>query len=166
MSTGGFYEGGYSGYAAGGGGTGNGGYNYGNGAGNNYSQYPNASSSQPQQQYQQQPQYSQQKPQQQQTAPEPMNFWNPTTAMAAAQAFSGTSPDSQVMFGMAESMGKQFLETSWAKAVPGLERSMVALRPYFAVDNAYVKSKMGRVLFPFVYKDWARQVSGLDVEVC
>ena len=68
------------------------------------------------------------------------------------------SSDSRVMFGVAESMGKQFLETSWAKAVPGLERSMLALRPYFAVDNGYVKSKMGRVLFPFVYKDWARQV--------
>jgi hypothetical protein len=89
-----------------------------------------------------------------------MNFWNPSTAMAmstAAAAFSNSS-DSRVMFGVAESMGKQFLETSWAKAVPGLERSMLALRPYFAVDNGYVKSKMGRVLFPFVYKDWARQV--------
>lgn len=85
------------------------------------------------------------------------NFWNPTTAMSAAAAF--TSSDQTAMFNVAESMGKQFLETGWAKAVPGLERSMLALRPYFAVDNRYVKGKMGRVLFPFLCKDWARLVS-------
>jgi hypothetical protein len=165
MSTGGFYEGGYSGYGGGtNNNTGSGGYSYGGG----YSQsQPTAA---PQQQQQQQQQYQQQ--QQQQTNPNsmdptPMNFWNPTTAsmaMSAANAFAsgkgGTGDaQSQVMFGMAESMGKQFLETGWARAVPGLERSMVALRPYFAVDNGYVKRKMGRVLFPFMFKDWMRQVS-------
>lgn len=164
MSTGGFYEGGYSGYSGGGSAGGNAGYNnYNNGGGGgNYSQQQQQQHYPQQQQnysHQQQVQYPQQQQQQQQPDPT-LNFWNPSTAMAmstAAAAFSNSS-DSRVMFGVAESMGKQFLETSWAKAVPGLERSMLALRPYFAVDNGYVKSKMGRVLFPFVYKDWARQV--------
>jgi len=89
-----------------------------------------------------------------------MNFWSPTSAMtmAASAAATGNIGDvnSQVMMNVAESMGKQFLETGWAKAVPGLERSMLGLRPYFAVDNSYVKRKMTKVLFPFLYREWAR----------
>ena len=83
--------------------------------------------------------------------------------MSAAAAF--TSSDSSAMYNVAESMGKQFLETGWAKAVPGLERSMLTLRPYFAVDNGYVKRKMGRVLFPFASKDWARLVSTIHCAI-
>ena len=69
-----------------------------------------------------------------------MNFWNPAMTMAASAAATGKIGDvnSQVMMNVAESMGKQFLETGWAKAVPGLERSMIGLRPYFTVDNSYV----------------------------
>jgi hypothetical protein len=139
-STGNFYE--------------QGNYSYGNAGGsgsfnpNSYGDFSSAGQQQqqpPQQQQQQQPSQFQQQSQ---------TFWNPTTAISAAAAFS--SSDSTAMYNVAESMGKQFLETGWAKAVPGLERSMLALRPYFAVDNGYVKKKMGRVLFPFVYRDWAR----------
>lgn len=79
--------------------------------------------------------------------------------MAANAAVSGGIGDmnSQVMMNVAESMGKEFLQKGWAKAVPGLERSMLGLRPYFAVDNSYVKRKMTKVLFPFLFRDWARQ---------
>lgn len=88
-----------------------------------------------------------------------MNFWNPAVAMAASAVATGKMGDvnSQAMMGVAESMGKQFLETGWAKAVPGLERSMVGLRPYFAVDNSYVKRKMTKVLFPFAFGQWRRE---------
>lgn len=88
-----------------------------------------------------------------------MNFWNPAMTMAANAAVSGGIGDmnSQVMMNVAESMGKEFLQKGWAKAVPGLERSMLGLRPYFAVDNSYVKRKMTKVLFPFLFRDWARQ---------
>lgn len=88
-----------------------------------------------------------------------MNFWNPAVTMAANAAVSGGIGDmnSQVMMNVAESMGKEFLQKGWAKAVPGLERSMLGLRPYFAVDNSYVKRKMTKVLFPFLFRDWARQ---------
>mmetsp|Transcript_31677 Transcript_31677/g.57326 ORF Transcript_31677/g.57326 Transcript_31677/m.57326 type:complete len:367 (-) Transcript_31677:206-1306(-) len=88
-----------------------------------------------------------------------MNFWNPAMTMAASAAATGKIGDvnSQVMMNVAESMGKQFLETGWAKAVPGLERSMLGLRPYFAVDNSYVTRKMTKVLFPFFFREWARE---------
>ena len=124
------------------------GYNPNLGGGSDAHQYNNGNSSTAQQQ-----QFSHQSTQQQQPQ---QTFWNPTAAMSAAAAF--TSSDSDAMYNVAESMGKQFLETGWAKAVPGLERTMLALRPYFAVDNGYVKKKMGRVLFPFVYRDWIRLV--------
>jgi len=86
------------------------------------------------------------------------NLWNPTMAMAATAAATGQVPpvDSQFIMGGVESMGKHLFETGWAKAVPGLEASMIGLRPYFAVDNSYVKRKMTKVLFPFLYRDWAR----------
>merc|ERR1719356_393956 len=85
------------------------------------------------------------------------NFWNPAVAMAASAAVSGGNVNSSAAMNLAETMGKQFIETGWAKAVPGLERSMLTLRPYFAVDNSYVKRKMTKVLFPFVYREWARR---------
>lgn len=118
---------------------------------NPYSDGGNSSTT-AQPQYQQPPQHSQQPPAQ--------TFWNPATAMSAAAAF--TSSDSNAMYNVAESMGKQFLETGVAKAVPGLERSLLALRPYFAVDNSYVKAKMVRVLFPFLSRDWARRPNGAE----
>lgn len=88
-----------------------------------------------------------------------MNFWNPAMTMAANAAVTGKFGDvnSQVMMNAAESMGKEFLQRGFAKAVPGLERSMLGLRPYFAVDNTYVRRKMTKVLFPFLFKEWARQ---------
>lgn len=166
----GFYEGGYSnggGYAGGSStadGSGSGGYN-------NYSDFSGSmgQSSQPvqhqqtsaQQQFQQPTQ-----PQQQQSQTTTsnnnamdgaMNFWNPAMSMAAQAAVTGKVGDSAAMMGMAENIGKDFLQKGWAKAVPGLERSMVGLRPYFAVDNGYVKRKMIKVLFPFIYRDWARE---------
>ena len=184
MSTGGFYEGGYSAYGGGGSNNASSGYDYQNATGGgshdaygrgsigassmSYSQSqpmkrPNATS------YQQQEASSNGNPNSMNNA---MNFWNPTTAMAmstvANAAATGKIGDvnSQVMIGMAESMGKQFLETGWAKAVPGLERSMVALRVYFAVDNLYVKRKIVKVLFPFAFRDWRRQVRLLCVCHC
>ncbi|KAL3776104.1 hypothetical protein ACHAW5_002756 [Stephanodiscus triporus] len=88
-----------------------------------------------------------------------MNFWNPAVTIAANAAVTGKFGDvnSQVMMNAAESMGKEFLQKGWAKAVPGLERSMLGLRPYFAVDNTYVRRKMTKVLFPFLFREWARQ---------
>lgn len=186
MSSGGFYEGGYPGYGGGGGNTNSAGggydnYNAGGGSSDAFSgSMGSSSSAYPQQQQQtgqpmqrpnapssadvqQQQQYPQQQQQQAPPAVNPntmnnaMNFWDPAMATVAKAAVTGNLGDSKVMMGMAESMGKDFLEKGWAKAVPGLERSMVGLRPYFAVDNSYVKRKMTKVLFPFLYKDWSRQ---------
>ena len=180
----GFYEGGYSGggyTGAGGNNTAGSGYNNNtyNSGGNAFSggigsssygqqqqtqqQQQQSSSTQQQQQYNQQPQ-QQQFQQQQQSAPTStnamdgaMNFWNPALTMAAQAAVTGKVGDSSAMMNVAESMGKDFLQKGWTKAIPGLERSMIGLRPYFAVDNGYVKRKMIKVLFPFIYRDWARQ---------
>jgi hypothetical protein len=161
-----FYDGGggYSGYGAGGG----------NG-GNAYNKFSNSNDNFFSGGIQQLQETSQPQQQQQQTAssanPNAMNggmnnnFWNPSLAMAAANAVAnGKMGDNAMMMNMAESMGKQFLETGWAKAVPGLERSMIGLRPYFAVDNVYVKRKMMKVLFPFAFRQWARQDIGANAD--
>lgn len=170
----GFYEGGYSG-GGGGGASGSGGYDYSNtGTSDAFSggmsmgsstsmsqsqpvrQRPNASTSSTQQQQQQQSSFD---PNSMDNAMNnAMNFWNPAMSMASAAATGKMGGvNSQVMMNVAESVGKEFLEKGWAKAVPGLERSMLGLRPYFAVDNSYVKRKMNMVLFPFMFREWARQ---------
>ncbi|KAL9188743.1 hypothetical protein ACHAXT_007121 [Thalassiosira profunda] len=176
----GFYEGGYSsGYGGGGGSAGgSGGYNnYNAGAGGSSSDgfsggmgsTPAYSQSQPVQRPN--AAASSQYPQQQQQAPaggnpnsmdnafSAMNMWNPAamaTTMATAAA-SGKMGDAGMMMNVAESVGKDFFDKGIAKAVPGLERIMVGLRPYFAVDNQYVKKKMTRVLVPFMFRNWARE---------
>lgn len=180
----GFYESGYSGYGGNNNtnsntaGSGSGGYNNYNAGGGSSDAFSgnmgSSSTSYPQTQQMQQPSATsqQQQPQQQQQQQAPsnpnsmdntmnnaMNFWNPAMNMAAKAAVTGNlggDVNSAVMMNVAESMGKDFLEKGWAKAVPGLERSMVKLRPYFAVDNSYVKKKMTKVLFPFLFREWAR----------
>lgn len=102
------------------------------------------------------------------------SFWNPATAatvaaMATSVAANGmNNPDA--MFDLASSAGKTFLASSSARMIPGLEVIMTNLRGYFAVDNRYVKGKMGRILFPFMCKSWKRIVStnilrGLTIHV-
>lgn len=166
MSSGGFYEGGYAGYG-GGGNSSTGGYSgggsdaYGNG-GMGQSTQPLVGQSAPggvgtSQSSQQTPATSHLG-----SAGGMMGgnigdtpaFWNP--AVAASVMGAAASGNTDAMMGVAESMGKQFLETGWARAVPGLEKSMVTLRVYFAVDNNYVKKKMGRILMPFLFKSWKR----------
>jgi len=74
---------------------------------------------------------------------------------------SGNQTDAMNM-GMAA--GKHFLDEGIARMIPGLERSMVELRVYFAVNNGYVKRKMGRVLFPFFNKEWRRMtIDGIGI---
>ena len=171
-----FYEqsGGYSGYGGSGGSGYGGGSNAGGGGGynNNFGSSDSFfNGGMGQQQQSSQPQ--QQNQQQQNSASANSNamsggmnnLWNPAVAMAAANVVAtGKMGDNTAMMNMAETMGKQFLETGWAKAVPGLERSMVGLRPYFAVDNGYVKRKMLKVLFPFAFRNWARQESGAHAD--
>jgi len=170
----GFYD---SGYGGGGGGNtaGGGGYNNYNAGAGSSDAFSGSIGSAPMSYSQTQPGVAassqQQQQQQQQSAPSgnpnsmdnamnnAMNFWNPAMTMAASAAATGKIGDvnSQVMMNVAETMGRQFLETGWVKAVPGLERCMLALRPYFAVDNSYVKRKMTKVLFPFLFQQWARE---------
>mmetsp|Transcript_3677 Transcript_3677/g.7689 ORF Transcript_3677/g.7689 Transcript_3677/m.7689 type:complete len:359 (-) Transcript_3677:96-1172(-) len=178
----GFYEGGtYSGYGGEGSNNttgGSGGYSYNaGGAGGSSDAFSGSMGSAPMSYSQNQPMKRPDAPSNQQLHQQPqqhqqpssnamdnamnnaMNFWNPAVTMAATAAATGKVGDvnSQVMMNVAESMGKQFLETGWIKAVPFLENFIVGLRPYFAVDNSYVKRKMSKVLFPFLYKEWARE---------
>jgi len=76
-------------------------------------------------------------------------------AMAATTMATG-----KVDSDMAVNIGQKIFEQGLgglAKGIPFLEKTLVGLRPYFAVDNYYVKRKMAKVLFPFVYKDWTRK---------
>lgn len=171
----GFYEGGYSGYSAGGGnagGAGGGGYNNYNAGGGGSSDAFSGSmgSSMP---------YSQTQPMQgSSAAPAPSSSQQPQQSMGfngmdgafnlfnpalgsiggkvAAAAASGKLNDSQAMMGMAETVAGQLFQDSVVKLIPGFERAMLASRPYFAVDNQYVKRKVAKVLFPFVFREWAR----------
>ena len=129
------------------------------------------------QQQQQQPQYGQQQQQQQygqqqqqqqygqQTMPpQQQPFWNPAAAASmaamAASTFTGaaTGSTNEQMLDFAGQAAGSFLQSSTARMIPGLERSMMALRQYFAVDNRYVVQKIKRVLAPFLAKGWTRQV--------
>ena len=131
-----------------------------------YSQ-PQQSQKQQGQQQQQQQQHQQQQQQQAPSNPNgmdsfnPANFWNPTMTTMATAAATGQFNSTAAM-NVAEGLGKDLFEKGWAKAVPGLERSMIGLRPYFAVDNSYVKRKMIRILFPFLHKEWARNELGVE----
>jgi len=93
---------------------------------------------------QQQPQQSQQQQQQQQTQP----FWG-------SNASAGSSVQ-QVVAQQALNEGLRRIENAFEIGIPGLNYVMGTLRPYFAVDNRYVKRKMLNVLFPFLSKEWRR----------
>ena len=94
---------------------------------------------------QQQPQQQQQ--QQQTTQP----FWG-------SNASAGSSVQ-QVVAQQALNEGLRRIENAFEIGIPGLNYAMGMLRPYFAVDNRYVKRKMLNVLFPFLSKEWRRIVS-------
>ena len=112
-----------------------------------------------QQQQQPQPQYGQQSMQ-----PQQQPFWNPAAAASmaamAASTFTGaaTGSTNEQMLDFAGQAAGSFLQSSTARMIPGLERSMIALRQYFAVDNRYVLQKIKRVLAPFLASGWSRQV--------
>lgn len=114
----------------------------------------------PQQQQQQQSTGMQQQQSQGDAQP---SFWNPATAATVAAMAGGiaqngmSNPDAMLNF--ASTAGKSFLQSSSARMIPGLETTMKSVRGYFAVDNRYVKTKMGRILFPFLSKTWTRTVS-------
>lgn len=116
---------------------------------------------QQQQQPQQQQQYGQPPVQQQQ--PQQQAFWNPAAAagmaaMAASITGASAGSSNEQMLDFAGQAAGSFLQSSTARMIPGLERSMMALRQYFAVDNRYVVQKIKRVLAPFLTKGWKRQV--------
>lgn len=77
-------------------------------------------------------------------------YWNP-----ALGAIAG-SMNNEAIVDIAGGLGRNFLQSSWAKMIPGLETAMVMLRDYFAVDNNYVKTKMQKILFPFRSTHWKR----------
>jgi len=91
--------------------------------------------------------------------PQPMNLWTPGVQQKAAATFmqvAGNGFSGQSIAGAAEQFGKDFFDEGTAKMIPGFEAAMKRLRVYFGVDNHYVKKKMQRVLFPFLFKQWKR----------
>ena len=121
---------------------------------------------------------SQQSQQQQPSSSIPIpSLWNPNPVMATALSNvasnvvnnvvkggggngEGTNNSTnEAMYRYGIQVTNQFLGESTARLIPGLETFMKTLRIYFAVDNGYVKRKMMRVLFSFLYKNWMRLVS-------
>ena len=80
------------------------------------------------------------------------SVFNPAMAMAVASA-GGLNNDALMK------AGEKFFQDGTARMIPGLESTMLLLRNYFAVDNRYVIRKMKKVLFPFLDKEWQREVS-------
>eukprot|EP00566_Odontella_aurita_P015133 CAMPEP_0113559948 /NCGR_PEP_ID=MMETSP0015_2-20120614/19170_1 /TAXON_ID=2838 /ORGANISM="Odontella" /LENGTH=353 /DNA_ID=CAMNT_0000461621 /DNA_START=168 /DNA_END=1226 /DNA_ORIENTATION=- /assembly_acc=CAM_ASM_000160 len=83
-------------------------------------------------------------------------FFNPSMATAAISGVAAKGFTNDAMFTEGTKVVSHFLDQGTARLIPGLDLFMRTLRVYFAVDNRYVKRKMQRVLFPFLYKDWAR----------
>ena len=100
----------------------------------------------------------QQAQQQQQQQQQQSSIFNPAATAVMAAAASGSN---DAMVKAATTVGQQFFNAGTAKVIPGFESAMQKLRVYFAVDNRYVKSKMQRILFPFLRKEWRRVVSTL-----
>ena len=84
------------------------------------------------------------------------NLFNPANAATAAALLSGNQ---DALF----QVGQNFIGKVPGQMQPGVGRFMGALRVYFAVDNHYVKSKMQRILFPFVFKKWVRTVRSVTL---
>jgi protein transport protein YIF1 len=145
---------------------------YGGSSSNNNDPYQQSNS---QQQWQQRQSYPYHQPQQQQQPvynnagpggyPQPaagaapsVNFWNPATAMTMAAMAGNSGNSSDAMFEIAGAAGASLLQQGSARMIPGMHSTMTTLRYYFAVDNRYVSTKIRKVIFPFVSKQWARQV--------
>ena len=71
----------------------------------------------------------------------------------------GGNPMNEFVMKSAISMGQSTL----GKYLPGISLLWSTLKPYFYVDNSYVKKKLLRVLFSFVAKDWERLETGTGV---
>jgi len=82
--------------------------------------------------------------------------WQAAATTLAASAIATNQFPSQAM----EEMGRSFLRDSGAKFFPGLEAFLLTLRAYFAVDNKYVLQKIQTIIFPFLKKQWQRNIKG------
>lgn len=114
---------------------------------------------------------SQQQPQQQQQPS--LSFWNPATVATVASLAGAASASSSNHAGqdamLLDLAGKTLMHSSGSAArvlIPGFSTSMHMLRPYFAVDNRFILKKMQRMLFPFVFTNWSRQVCCVNMCVC
>ena len=90
--------------------------------------------------------------------PMPMpNLFNPATAVKTAALFSSGNQDAIFQ------AGQSYMANLGAGQIqPGVGRIMGMLRVYFLVDNRYVQQKLKRVLFPFFFRSWKRQVRSLS----
>ena len=52
--------------------------------------------------------------------------------------------------------GKEMMQSSLARYLPGAAALWAALRYYFDVNNSYVKNKLWKVLFPWLSRKWDR----------
>eukprot|EP00536_Pseudo-nitzschia_multiseries_P008588 jgi/Psemu1/325275/estExt_fgenesh1_pg.C_2200008 len=171
-----------------GGNVGGGGYSSSGVGGNGFQQFQQQPQSQQQQQQQQQPgfssnvqqwqpqpqshgqtygQPSQQHQQHQHQSQAPQPFWTPNVQQVATQAAAGfmaQAATGNLTSDKVLSHGMEEIQKAFGGGIPGMSYVMGSLRSYFAVDNRYVKRKMGKVLFPFLNKDWIRgQVEGPEM---
>lgn len=93
-------------------------------------------------------------------------LFNPALALAAAATFGagGGAPGSgspaellqNPVAQLAMQKSQELVSSSVAKYLPGAHALWRSLRYYFRVSNSYCRAKLGRILFPFTTKKWAR----------
>jgi len=116
------------------------------------------------QQWNQQPQQQGQPQQQQAQVPQQPSVF--PTAVPSNFQQGMLNVGMKVMSGQ----GKDFIpnieqiDQVFGGGIPGMDYLMRMMRPYFAVDNRYVKRKMTKVLFPFTNMQWNRALNTQQVQ--
>lgn len=90
-----------------------------------------------------------------------VGVFNPADMDKASATFQNftSDPMKKAMISAGMQAGSSFL----GKYVPGIAILWDTLRRYFHVDNAYVKTKLLRIVFPFRHRNWERlEVGGGD----
>jgi hypothetical protein len=84
---------------------------------------------------------------------------NSAVAMAGLAGMAATGGlTSDAMIDWAVRGGSAAWKSGGASMIPGMDTAMLMVRPYFSVDNRYVKRKMQKILFPFLSVQWKRSV--------
>lgn len=76
-----------------------------------------------------------------------------------SDVFSSFGGVDNPMMAMGVNAGRNFIQGNVQRFMPGMNTFMASAKYYFAVNNSYVANKLKCILFPFMKKNWARELS-------